>query len=185
VNDSCALDDWTFCAHYSLQEYHPAGDLHTLLLMKGSRLDAVRFYMAELMCTHHLCPSCPSSTFIHQLIALEYIHSKRVVHRDIKPENVFIDIDGHIVLGDFGLAHKLGAGQDTISSNEMFSTPAYTPPEVFSGRLYGREVDIWAFGVMLYELITGKVCLCALIFVQVTDISPRKHSSRLQFLRTI
>ncbi|KAF8271669.1 kinase-like domain-containing protein [Lactarius quietus] len=123
---------------FILQEYHPAGDLHTLLLMKGSRLDAVRFYMAEL------------------LIALEHIHSKRVVHRDIKPENVFIDVDGHVVLGDFGLARKLGAGQDTISSNEMFGTPAYTPPEVFAGRPYGREVDIWAFGVMLYELITGK-----------------------------
>jgi serine/threonine protein kinase len=124
--------------YYLVTEYHPAGDLHTLLLMKGSRLDAVRFYMAEL------------------LIALEYIHSKRVIHRDIKPENVFIDVDGHIVLGDFGLARKLGAGQDTISSNEMFGTPAYTPPEVFGGRPYGREVDIWAFGVMLYELITGK-----------------------------
>jgi serine/threonine protein kinase len=108
----------------------------------------------------HFCPSRPSSTFLRQLIALEYIHSKRVVHRDIKPENVFIDVDGHIVLGDFGLARKLGAGQDTISSNEMFGTPAYTPPEVFGGRPYGREVDIWAFGVMLYELITGKVCLC-------------------------
>jgi serine/threonine protein kinase len=124
--------------YYLVTEYHPAGDLHTLLLRKGSKLDAVRFYMAEL------------------LIALEHIHSKRVVHRDIKPENVFIDIDGHIVLGDFGLARKLEAGQNTISSNEMFGTPAYTPPEVFAARPYGREVDIWAFGVMLYELITGR-----------------------------
>ncbi|KAI9466634.1 kinase-like domain-containing protein [Lactarius psammicola] len=124
--------------YYLVTEYHPAGDLHTLLLMKGSRVDAVRFYMAEL------------------LIALEHIHSKRVVHRDIKPENVFIDIDGHIVLGDFGLARKLGAGQSTVSGNEMFGTPAYTPPEVFAGRPYGREVDIWAYGVMLYELITGR-----------------------------
>lgn len=121
--------------YYLVTEYHPAGDLHTLLLMKGSRLDAVRFYMAEL------------------LIALEHIHSKRVVHRDVKPENVFIDNDGHIVLGDFGLARKLGAGKEC---KEMFGTPAYTPPEVFAGRPYGHEVDIWAFGVMLYELITGR-----------------------------
>ena len=153
--------------------------------MKGSRLEAVRFYMAELVRIFTSLRFSPSSIFIHQLIALEHIHSKRVVHRDIKPENVFIDVDGHVVLGDFGLARKLGAGQDTISSNEMFGTPAYTPPEVFGGRPYGREVDIWAFGVMLYELITGRVCLCALIFVQVTDIATRKHSSRLPFLRTI
>ncbi|KAH9037692.1 kinase-like domain-containing protein [Lactarius pseudohatsudake] len=133
---ACFHDSRNF---YLVTEYHPAGDLHTLLLMKGSRVDAVRFYMAEL------------------LIALEHIHSKRVVHRDVKPENVFIDIDGHIVLGDFGLARKLAAEQNTVSGNEMFGTPAYTPPEVFAGRPYGREVDIWAFGVMLYELITGRV----------------------------
>ena len=67
----------------------------------------------------------------------------------------------------------------------MFGTPAYTPPEVFAGRPYGREVDIWAFGVMLYELITGRVCLCPLICVLVTDFPLRKHLSRLQFLRMI
>jgi serine/threonine protein kinase len=39
----------------------------------------------------------------------------------------------------------------------MFGTPAYTPPEVFTGQPYGCEVDLWAFGVMLYELVTGKV----------------------------
>ena len=128
--------------------------------MKGSRLEAVRFYMAELVRIFTSSRFAPPSILIRQLITLEHIHSKRVVHRDIKPENVFIDVDGHVVLGDFGLARKLGAGQDTISSNEMFGTPAYTPPEVFGGRPYGREVDIWAFGVMLYELITGKVRLC-------------------------
>ncbi len=41
----------------------------------------------------------------------------------------------------------------------MLGTPAYTPPEVFMGEAYGREVDLWAFGVMLYELTTGKVGL--------------------------
>jgi serine/threonine protein kinase len=41
----------------------------------------------------------------------------------------------------------------------MFGTPAYTPPEVFTGQPYGCEVDLWAFGVMLYELVTGKVSL--------------------------
>ncbi|KAI0301906.1 kinase-like domain-containing protein [Multifurca ochricompacta] len=127
--------------YYLVTEYHPAGDLHTLLLLKGSKADAVRFYMAEL------------------LLALEHVHAKRVVHRDVKPENVFIDNDGHIVLGDFGLARKLSAGENTISSDEMFGTPAYTPPEVFTGQPYGREVDLWAFGVMLYELIAGRVKL--------------------------
>jgi len=124
--------------YYLVTEYHPAGDLHTFLLLKGSPRHVVRFYMAEL------------------LIAIEHIHSKRIVHRDVKPENLFIDSDGHVVLGDFGLARKLTLGGNTISSDDMFGTPAYTPPEIFTGEAYGCEVDIWAFGVMLYELITGK-----------------------------
>jgi serine/threonine protein kinase len=108
-------------------------------------------------------PSLWKQTFVHppnldgQLIAIEHIHSKRIVHRDIKPENLFLDNDGHIVLGDFGLARKLTCGENTIPGDDMFGTPAYTPPEIFMGDAYGCEVDIWAFGVMLYELITGKV----------------------------
>ncbi|KAH9963293.1 kinase-like domain-containing protein [Russula dissimulans] len=124
--------------YYLVTEYHAAGDLHTFLLRKGSPRHVVRFYMAEL------------------LIAIEHIHSKRIVHRDIKPENLFLDNDGHIVLGDFGLARKLTWGENTIPGDDMFGTPAYTPPEIFMGDAYGCEVDIWAFGVMLYELITGK-----------------------------
>ena len=56
VNDFCTLEDQAFCTQYSPQEYHPAGDLHTLLLVKGSRIDAVRFYMAELVRTPSLLP---------------------------------------------------------------------------------------------------------------------------------
>lgn len=123
--------------YYLVTEYHPAGDLHTLLLTKGSPRNVVRFYMAEL------------------LIAIERMHAKRIVHRDVKPENLFIDNDGHIVLGDFGIARKLRPGENTIPRDDVFGTPAYTAPELFTGEPYGREVDLWAFGVMLYELITG------------------------------
>jgi serine/threonine protein kinase len=123
--------------YYLVTEYHPAGDLHTLLLSKGSPRNVVRFYMAEL------------------LIAIERTHAKRIVHRDIKPENLFIDNDGHIVLGDFGIARKLRLGENTLPRDDMFGTPAYTAPEMFTGEPYGREVDLWAFGVMLYELLTG------------------------------
>ena len=93
------------------------------------------------------------------MIALERTHAKRIVHRDVKPENLFVDIDGHIVLGDFGIARKLRPGENTIPRDDMFGTPAYTAPEMFTGEPYGREVDLWAFGVMLYELMTGNVSL--------------------------
>jgi serine/threonine protein kinase len=113
--------------------------------------------MAELVRTPLSRSSFSSIDRGHQLLALEHTHAKRIVHRDVKPENVFIDNDGHIVLGDFGLARKLRAKEDTLSIDDMFGTPAYTPPEIFTGKPYSREVDLWAFGVMLYELITGKV----------------------------
>ena len=72
---------------------------------------------------------------------------------------MFIDNDGHIVLGDFGIARKLLPGENMIPRDDTFGTPAYTCPEMFTGEPYGREVDLWAFGVMLYELITGNVSL--------------------------
>jgi serine/threonine protein kinase len=102
-------------------------------------------------------PFAHQLTGVYQLLALEHTHRKRIVHRDVKPENVFIDNDGHVILGDFGLARKLRSKEDTVSIDDMFGTPAYTPPEIFTSEPYGREVDLWAFGVMLYELITGKV----------------------------
>jgi serine/threonine protein kinase len=75
---------------------------------------------------------------------------------------LFIDNDGHIVLGDFGIARKLPPGENTIPRDDVFGTPAYTAPEMFIGEPYGREVDLWAFGVMLYELLTGNVRLAPL-----------------------
>jgi serine/threonine kinase 32 len=70
-----------------------------------------------------------------------------------------IDNDGHIVLGDFGIARKLRPEENTIPCDDMLGTLAFTAPEMFMGKPYGREVDLWAFGVMLYELITGNVSL--------------------------
>ena len=86
---------------------------------------------------------------------LECIHSKRYVHRDVKPGNVLIRPDDHVKLIDFGLAQKWGAPKRTKSGHVM-GTARYMAPELIEGTYVYPETDIYALGVMTYELLTGK-----------------------------
>lgn len=92
------------------------------------------------------------------LDALGYIHSQGVVHRDLKPENVMTDADDNIKLIDFGIAANAGARRITFAklSNTM-GTPDYISPEQVKGKRGDARSDLYALGVMLYEMLTGKV----------------------------
>jgi serine/threonine protein kinase len=71
---------------------------------------------------------------------------------------VFVDTDGHIVLGDFGIACLFGDSAPTpYVTRGCVGTTAFSSPEVLSGDDYGFEVDLWAFGVMLYEMLSDCV----------------------------
>ena len=87
--------------------------------------------------------------------ALKFAHSKDIVHRDIKPGNILISKRGEIKLADFGIASD--ADGDTITqSGVALGTPAYMPPEQFEDTAsVDRRADIYALGIMLYEMITG------------------------------
>lgn len=87
--------------------------------------------------------------------ALKFAHSKDIVHRDIKPGNILISKRGEIKLADFGIASD--AEGDTITqSGVALGTPAYMPPEQFEDTAsVDRRADIYALGIMLYEMITG------------------------------
>lgn len=91
------------------------------------------------------------------LSALEAVHARGVVHRDLKPENVFLAGGGErVVLLDFGLAKRPDAGAEELTrSGVAVGTPEYMAPEQLRGdRGTGAPADIYAFGVMLYELLT-------------------------------
>jgi serine/threonine-protein kinase len=90
--------------------------------------------------------------------ALEYCHQHGVVHRDLKPENVLIEPDGTVKLVDFGIALLRGARRLTFRRlTSGFGTPDYMAPEQVQGDRGDARTDIYAVGVILYEMLTGEV----------------------------
>ncbi|XP_064841337.1 RAC-beta serine/threonine-protein kinase isoform X1 [Oncorhynchus masou masou] len=99
--------------------------------------DRARFYGAEIVS------------------ALEYLHSQDVVYRDLKLENLMLDKDGHIKITDFGLC-KEGI-TDGATMKTFCGTPEYLAPEVLEDNDYGRAVDWWGLGVVMYEMMCGRL----------------------------
>ena len=83
------------------------------------------------------------------VLVLEYIHDRGIIHRDLKPENVYIDGYGYPKLVDFASA-KVGERAQSLTG-----TPHYMAPEMILGKRYGVWVDLWSFGVLMFELLTG------------------------------
>ncbi|KAG0729535.1 Microtubule-associated serine/threonine-protein kinase 2 [Chionoecetes opilio] len=136
-----------------VMEYVEGGDCATLLKSMGPLpADMARFYFAETV------------------LAVEYLHSYGIVHRDLKPDNLLITALGHIKLTDFGLS-KMGLmslatnlyegyiDKETtqFSDKQVYGTPEYIAPEVILRQGYGKPVDWWAMGVILYEFLIGCV----------------------------
>ena len=89
---------------------------------------------------------------------LDYIHANGVVHRDLKPENIVVAADDSTKIIDFGIASNAGARRITFSNlQSALGTPDYISPEQVKGKRGDARADLYALGVMLYEMLTGKV----------------------------
>ncbi len=115
-------------------------DLHQVLLREG-RLPLERM----LHITRQLCS------------ALEAAHSEHVVHRDLKPQNIMLGPNDHVYVSDFGLAKSLGAVNSMTQSGEMLGTPRYMAPEQVEAKSVDARTDIYALGLIFYEMVTGDV----------------------------
>ncbi|KAF9349541.1 Serine/threonine-protein kinase MRCK gamma [Mortierella sp. AD094] len=154
---------------YLVMEYAPGGDLYSILDKKQDELnkaqgsggsaeadqdtddddedttlteDEIRFYIAEIV------------------LAVSELHQNNYIHRDLKPQNILLDATGHIMLADFGACARLDASGQVHGQTVPLGTWDYMSPEVVDaqsgGKPYGKEVDWWAVGVVMYELLVGE-----------------------------
>lgn len=127
--------------YYFVMEFIDGSDLGALLAQYGAR--------------HELMPAVEVVRLGGAIgSALDYAHQRHVIHRDVKPSNVMVARDGRIVLADFGLAMDVEQG----SMGEVFGSPRYIAPE--QARRSSDAVaqsDLYALGVILYEMLTGRV----------------------------
>ena len=80
------------------------------------------------------------------ILAIEYLHSKKIVYRDLKPENIMIDEFGYLKLIDMGTAKILKSSQGVSKTFTILGTPHYMAPEILKSKGYGLAVDLWSVG---------------------------------------
>jgi serine/threonine protein kinase len=157
VYDFGEMPDGTF---YFIMEFMDGTDVGQMVTKQG-RLPSAH----AMSITAHVCD------------ALQYAHERGIVHRDIKPANIMVGFDGRVKVADFGLAKSFRSRSTSLTqSGHVMGTPHFVAPEAL---LFGSDVDhradIFAMGVMLYQMLTGKVPhgLFEMPSLQVPGLDPR------------
>jgi tetratricopeptide (TPR) repeat protein/predicted Ser/Thr protein kinase len=129
--------------HYITMEYVPGEDLKSFI-RRSRRLDiATTVAIAKQVCS-----------------GLSEAHDAGIVHRDLKPGNIMIDKEGNAKILDFGIARAVGVPGVTAEGS-VIGTPEYMSPEQVDGRDSDRRSDIYSFGVILFEMVTGRLPFAA------------------------
>lgn len=118
---------------FMIMEFLGGGDMFNHIKNNGRiPTDAARIYAAEIY------------------LGLSALHDHGIVYRDLKPENILLDFEGHVKLADFGFAKQIPGTTRTFCG-----TPSYIAPEVILRKDYGTQIDWWAFGILIFEMISG------------------------------
>ena len=123
---------------YIVQEFVQHGRMYEMIQM-NSRIpnDTARFFAAQVV------------------MAIQYLHGEHVVYRDLNPENVLIDRGMYVKLGNFGLAKVLNFDDPTARTWTLCGSAEYLAPEIITSKGHSKEVDWWALGILIHEMLAG------------------------------
>jgi serine/threonine-protein kinase len=140
-------------AHPNIVTIHDAGE-------DNGHLYIVMAYIAGGTLKQRMARPMGAAEVVHVVrdvaAALSYAHERGIVHRDVKPVNVLMDDDGRAVLGDFGIAKLVAGSSGLTRAGNGVGTPEYMSPEQCRGVDVDARADIYALGVVIYEMLTGR-----------------------------
>ena len=120
---------------YIISELMPGGDLRKYYVLKNNYNEKQCQFIAACI-----------------ILALEYLHTNKIIHRDIKPENIVFDEKGYAKITDFGISKDFSKKRDSI---DLSGSPGYACPEVVFGKAYSYPCDYFSLGVICYEMMLG------------------------------